>query len=152
MKVDVKKVNERWKRWSIGIFVAMLWVGHLGTATWFVTHRETIKADVLERHDHLFPTSGRGRHGRHGWSCLDVTYVNAGGQVDRKVVAWRASRPPKTTPVELWRADSGLFELGPASYAEAFWVEVWLLWLAAFIGALILAGKAYDRLRGIRRR
>jgi hypothetical protein len=131
MAVDVKKVNERWAKWSLGGFVGLLWIGHLWSAGWFVTHHEVVQAEVLERHDHLFP--GR----RHGWDCLEVTYVGGDGKPDRRRIEWRATWAPRTPMVELWRGTSGLITIGPASYVEAFWVEAWALYLLGFITALV---------------
>jgi len=131
MSVDVKKVNERWKHWFLGIIVALAWVTHFWSACWFVAHHEVIEAEVRERHDHLFPSR------RHGWDCLEVTYVDVDGKPTQRRIQWRATWAPKTPKVELWRASSGLTKFGPASYVEAFWVEAWMLYLTAFLASLI---------------
>jgi hypothetical protein len=139
MAVDVKKVNERWAKWSLGVFAGLLWIGHLWSACWFVTHHEVVQAEVLERHDHLFP--GR----RHGWDCLVVTYVDVDGKPAQRRIEWRATWAPKTRTIQLWRGTSGLIPIGPASYVEAFWVEAWALYLLGFITALIGGAIAYYR-------
>ena len=131
MAVDVKKVNARWAKWALGIFVFLLWLTHFWSACWFVTHHEVIRAEVLERHDHLFPSRF------HGWDCLVVTYVDVDGKPDRRRIEWRATWAPKSSQVELWRGTSGLIRVGPASHAEAFWVEAWAFYLLAFITTLI---------------
>ena len=136
---DVKKVNARWKHWSLGIFVGLIWLTHFWSACWFVTHHEVIEAEVRARHDHLFPSR------MHGWDCLVVTYVDIDGKTAERRVEWRATWAPTTPKVALWRARSGLTKLGPASYFEAFWVETWLLYLAAFIASLIGGAIAYYR-------
>ncbi len=137
MAVDIKKVNERWAKWSLGVFVGLLWIGHLWSACWFVTHHEVVQAEVLERHDHLFPSR------RHGWNCLVVTYVDVDGKPARRRIEWRATWAPKTPTIQLWRGTSGL--IGPASYVEAFWVEAWSLYLLGSITAVIGGAIAYYR-------
>ena len=90
MSVDVKKVNERWKHWFLGIIVALAWVTHFWSACWFVAHHEVIEAEVRERHDHLFPSR------RHGWDCLEVTYVDVDGKPTQRRIQWRATWAPNS--------------------------------------------------------
>lgn len=131
MAADVAKMNERWKKGCLLVFVAALWLFHITTAGWFVAHSEPTEAEVLKRDERLFPGK------RKGWANLQVSYVRADGKTDITTVRWRVTTAPAGTKIPVWRARSGLIEVGPASWAEAFYVETLLGYLALFIGVLL---------------
>ena len=145
MATDVAKMNERWKKGCLLVFIAALWLFHITTAVWFVAHSETTEAEVLKREERLFPGK------RQGWANLQVSYVRADGKPDITTVRWRVTSAPAGTKIPVWRARSGPIEVGPASWAEAFYVETLLGYLAVFfgilLGAAILSGKLKDRIK-----
>jgi hypothetical protein len=131
MATDVAKMNERWKKGCLLVFVAALWLFHITTAGWFVAHSEPTEAVVLKREERLLPGK------RKGWANLQVSYVRADGKTDVTTVRWRVTPAPTGTKIPVWRARSGLIEVGPASWAETFYVETLLGYLALFIGTLL---------------
>jgi hypothetical protein len=145
MKPDVAKVNERWKKGCLLAFLGVVWVFHLVAAVWFVAHSEPTEAEVLRRKEWLLP----GKH--RGWAKLEVAYLDAQGKPTTGSIEWRVTPAPAGSKIQIWRAESGLIEAGPASWAETFFVETLFGYLALFIGSLIgaviLYGKLKDRLK-----
>ena len=147
MATDVAKMNERWKKGCLLIFVAALWLFHITTAVWFVAHCEPTEAEVLKREERLLPGK------RKGWANLQVSYVRADGKPDITTVRWRVTTAPAGTKIPVWRARSGLIKVGPASWAETFYVETMMGYLALFIGVLLGGYLGFSKLKArIRKR
>jgi hypothetical protein len=119
------------KSWFCGSVIALLWVGHLVTATWFVTHSEVIEGRVIERHSHLLPSK------RHGWECVKVVHTDTAGKQVTTTIKYNATDAPKADVIPLWQASSGFIRVGAASLAEAFWSEVWAFYLCLFLGRVL---------------
>lgn len=129
MKVDVAKVNARWKKGCLLAFVAALWLFHITTAVWFVARCELTEGAVLKRAEKSF-------FRKRGWSRLEVAYVDAQGKDVRDTVVWHVTPAPPGEKIPLWRADTGLTKVGPASLAEAFFVETLMGYVALFVGII----------------
>ncbi|MEK0438201.1 MAG: hypothetical protein RL444_459 [Verrucomicrobiota bacterium] len=147
MAADIAKINARWKKGCLLAFVAALWLFHITTAVWFVAHCEPTEAEVLKREERLLPGK------RKGWANLQVSYVRADGKPDITTVRWRVTTAPAGTKIPVWRARSGLIKVGPASWAETFYVETMMGYLALFIGVLLGGYLGFSKLKArIRKR
>jgi hypothetical protein len=129
------------KNWVYGLVIALFWLGHLVAATWFVTHCEVIEGRVVERHKHLLPSK------RHGWECIKVIHTDQAGKQATTTIKYNASDAPKTDVIPLWQASSGLISVGAASFAEAFWFEIWAFYLFLYLMILVVAVKATPRVK-----
>lgn len=141
MATNVAQINERWKKGCLLAFVAALWLFHVTTATWFVAHCETTEAEVSGRKEWLLPGK------RHGWAKLEVAYVDGRGRRVTDSIEWHVTPPPPGRKIEIWRADTGVIKAGPASLAEAFFIETMFAALALLIGIMIGAAILYGKLK-----
>lgn len=141
MSKNKSKAPTSVKKWFYCSVIALLSVGHLVAATWFVTHSEVIEGRVIERHAHLLPSK------RHGWECLKVIHTDQAGKQATTTLMYNASDAPKTDVIPLWRSPSGFISVGAASLAEAFWFEIWASYLCLFLAVLALAAKAMPHVK-----
>lgn len=125
------KVNARWKTGLMIAFAGGLWLFHLTTAVWFAACSVPCEAVVTQREEH--PRLIRKRF----WAKLEVAYADANGRIITETVLWHITRPPAGQKITVWRADSGLIKVGPASWAETFFFETMLGCIALFLGAML---------------
>ena len=130
----IAKTKARWKAGLIITFAGGIWLFHITTAVWFATHCELTEGLVLKREERSFCR-------KRGWAKLEVAYVDAQGKNVRETVVWHVTPPPPGQKIPLWRADTGLTKVGPASLAETFFFETLLAYVALFIGAMLLVIK-----------
>jgi hypothetical protein len=131
MGVDVVKVNARWKLGLMIAFAGGLWLFHLTTAVWFAAHSVPCEAVVTQREEQPY------RIRKRFWAKLEVAYADANGRIITETVLWRITPPPAGQKITVWRADSGLIKVGPASWAEAFFFETMVACIALFLGAML---------------
>lgn len=136
MSREKGKQSTQVRNWVYGSVIALLSLGHLVAATWFVTHCEVIEGRVVERHKHLLPSK------RHGWECIKVIHTDKAGKQATTTIKYNASDAPKTGVIPLWQASSGLISVGAASFAEAFWFEIWAFYIFLYLMILVVAVKA----------
>ena len=63
------------------------------------------------------------------------------GRIITETVLWHITRPPLGQKITIWRADSGLIKVGPASWAETFFFETMLGCIALLLGAILGVAK-----------
>ncbi len=129
MKVDIAKVDARWKKGMVIAVAGALWLFHITTAVWFATHCETTEGLVLKREERSF-------FRKRGWAKLEVSYPDATGKVVAETIRWHVTPPPPGQKIPLWRADTGLTKVGPASLAETFFFETLMGYVALFVGII----------------
>jgi len=136
MEVDVEKVNARWKTGLMIAFAGGLWLFHLTTAVWFAAHSVPCEAVVTQRREEQ-PFRIRKRF----WAKLEVAYADANGRIINETILWHITQPPPGQKITVWRADSGLIKVGPASWAETFFFETMLACIALLLGAMLGVAK-----------
>ena len=136
MEVDVEKVNARWKTGLMIAFAVGLWLFHLTTAVWFAAHSVPCEAVVTQRREEQ-PFRIRKRF----WAKLEVAYADANGRIINETILWHITQPPPGQKITVWRADSGLIKVGPASWAETFFFETMLACIALLLGAMLGVAK-----------
>jgi hypothetical protein len=131
MGIDVVKVNARWKTGLMIAFAGGLWLFHLTTAMWFAAHSVPCEAVVTQREEQPL------RIRRRFWAKLEVAYADANDRIITETVLWHITPPPAGQKIIIWRADSGLIKVGPASWAEAFFFETMVACIALFLAAML---------------
>ena len=130
------KVNARWKVGLMIAFAGGLWLFHLTTALWFAAHSVPCEAVVTQRREEQ-PFRIRKRF----WAKLEVAYADANGRIINETILWHITQPPPGQKITVWRADSGLIKVGPASWAETFFFETMLACIALLLGAMLGVAK-----------
>ena len=131
----VAKINARWKVSLMIAFAGSLWLFHLTTAVWFVAHSVPCEAVVTQREERPY------RIRKRFWAKLEVAYADGNGRIITETVLWHITRPPLGQKITIWRADSGLIKVGPASWAETFFFETMLGCIAVLLGAMLGVAK-----------
>jgi hypothetical protein len=131
----VAKINARWKVSLMIAFAGSLWLFHLTTAVWFVAHSVPCEAVVTQREEPPY------RIRKRFWAKLEVAYADGNGRIITETVLWHITRPPLGQKITIWRADSGLIKVGPASWAETFFFETMLGCIAVLLGAMLGVAK-----------
>jgi hypothetical protein len=126
----------RWVRRAFPWIMLCLWLFHLWTAVWFLTHSEVVEAKVLRRTDYSFPGK------QHGFSKLEVSYPEPDGKIRIATVNWHATHAPEGERVRIRHAHSGLRDIAPASVLECFWFEAGMALIAVGVGVFALIAKA----------
>jgi len=135
MSDAIAKINARWKVGLMIAFAGSLWLFHLTTAVWFVAHSVPCEAVVTQREERPY------RIRKRFWAKLEVAYADANGRIITETVLWHITRPPLGQKITIWRADSGLIKVGPASWAETFFFETMLGCIALLLGAILGVAK-----------
>jgi hypothetical protein len=135
MGVDIVKVNARWKTGLMIAFAGGLWLFHLTTAVWFAACSVPCEAVVTQREEQPY------RIRKRFWAKLEVAYADANGRIITETVLWHITRPPAGQKITVWKAESGLIKVGPASWAETFFFETMLGCIALLLGAMLGVAK-----------
>jgi hypothetical protein len=135
MSDAIAKINARWKIGLMIAFAGSLWLFHLTTAVWFVAHSVPCEAVVTQREERPY------RIRKRFLAKLEVAYADANGRIITETVLWHITRPPLGQKITIWRADSGLIKVGPASWAETFFFETMLGCIALLLGAILGVAK-----------
>ena len=138
MGIDVLKVNARWKTGLMIAFVAALWLFYFTAAVWFAVESVPTEAVVLKRVE-------RHRFRKGSWAQLEVTYADADGKPAIATIHWHVTPPPQGEKIPIWRADSGLNKVGPASFAETFFIETLIGYVALAMGMILLVAFGFTK-------
>jgi hypothetical protein len=145
MDEAIAKTNARWKLGLLLAFAGALWLFHLTTAVWFVAHSVPCEGVVMRREEH---TLRRKRF----WAKLEVAYADANGRPVTGTIRWQITPPPVGQKITVWRADSGVIKVGPASWVETFFFETMIGFLALCVGAVFVGAKIFLKPKVGRRR
>ena len=134
----VARTKARWKQGLLIAFAGGLWLFHFTTAVWFAAESEPTEAVVLKRVE-------RSILRKRGWAQLEVTYTDASGKPAIATIHWHVTLPPPGEKIPIWRADSGLTKVGPASLAETFFVETLFGYVSLAIGIVLLVAFGFTK-------